>query len=161
MGQLRRYRASRLFVWPTALLYAAVAFAARPPGQIEFFPFFNWSLFTFGQMQRADIVLLVHAVNGERLSKAAPFYDLKDIFPAARAKDPSLMKLLDRWVAAIRSGDESEANDIRAVVENTFMSGAATVDYDLAVVRYDPLRRIRDGTIDHVMIVGNFEKISK
>jgi hypothetical protein len=42
----QRYRASRLLVWPAAVLYAAIAFGAKPAGQIEFFPFFNWSLFS-------------------------------------------------------------------------------------------------------------------
>ena len=161
MSQLRRYRASRLFVWPAALIYAAVAFAARPPGQIEFFPFFNWSLFTFGQMQRADIVLLVRSIDGQKLPQPAQFYDLKHIFPAARAKDSSLMKLLDRWRAATLNGEHSTADEIRAVVEDTFMTGAASVEYELVVIGYDPLRRIKDGTIEHVMVVGSFEKSVK
>jgi hypothetical protein len=101
---------------------------------------------------------LVRAINGRALAQPTLFYDLKDVFPSAHAKDPRLMKLLDRWVAAVHSGNEQTSRNIRSVVENTFMAGVTSVDYDLAVIGYDPLRRIRDGTIDHISVVGSFQK---
>lgn len=158
MTGYQRYRAARLFVWPAALLYALVAFTGRPAGQAELFPFFNWSLFTLGPVERADRVLLIRAIDGRRLAAPTMFYDLPDIFPAARAKDPSLMKLLDRWAIALRSSNRDAAEKIRAVVEDSFMQGARSIDYDLAVIGYDPLRRLRDGSIDHLLILGSFSK---
>jgi hypothetical protein len=158
MTALRRYQVSRLLIWPAALLYAAVAFWGRPPGQIELFPFFKWSLFTFGPALRADIVLFIDAVDGRSLPEPALFYDMKDTFAAARSKDPRLMKLLDRWSFALRTGDAAGASSIRAVVESTFMREAATVDYRLALIGYDPVRRLRDGSIAHIEVRGEFRK---
>jgi hypothetical protein len=158
MTGYQRYRASRLLVWPAALSYALIALAARPSGEIELFPFFNWSLFTSAGQYRGDATLLIRSIDGHQLSSPRLFYDMKDTFAAARAKDSRLMKLIDLWSNKIRAGDEDAASAIRATVEKTFMADVGAVDYDLVIVTYDPIRRLHDGTIDSINSIGHFEK---
>jgi len=124
----------------------------------EFFPFFNWSLFPQTTAQRSDWALLIYSVDGQRLDPPRLYYDLKDTFDAARSGDSTLMKLVRRLGAAVQRGDEQSVTDLRRVVEDTFMREAQTVEYELVVVRYDPIVRLRTGVIEGIDFVEPFSK---
>ncbi|MGH6753784.1 MAG: hypothetical protein ACREDP_16625 [Bradyrhizobium sp.] len=138
--------------------YAALAIALKPAGAIEFFPFFNWSLFSESSDRKGDVVLLVTRINGKAVTPPRFFYDMKETFVVARDKDPRLMKLLDRWLYAILNKDAETAARLRAVVEKTFMAEASDVDYDLDLAVYDPVRRLRTGDIEELRIISSFAK---
>lgn len=161
MTGYRRYRASRFFVWPALLCYVAIALAAKPSNAIEFFPFFNWDLFALNSDRRGDVTLRVASIDGHPLPEPRLFYEMKETFSAARAKDSRLMKLLDRWAVALRAGDAASAARFRAIVEYTFMPEVTTAAYDLVIVHYRPIQRLRGGDLDSVDILGSFNKVGR
>jgi hypothetical protein len=155
---LTAYHLRRSLAGLCVAAYAILAIAMKPAGAIEFFPFFNWSLFSDTSDQRTDIILRMTEIDGVTLMPPQLFYDMKDRFAAARNKDPRLMKLLDRWFYAIKTQDMVTADQLRAVVEQTFLQEARTAGYELVVLVYNPLRRIHTGEIERLEVVGRFEK---
>lgn len=152
----------RVFPYLLVCGYAAMAVLVKPPGNLpELFPFFSWSLFSTSSDHRTDVTLRVRSVDGRPLAEPTLFYHLKDTFAAARDKDPRLMKLLDRLAVAIRSADTRTADHLREVVELTFMREVAAIDYDLVLVSYNPIERLRSGAIDSVQVVASFKKTSQ
>ena len=124
----------------------------------EFFPFFNWSLFPQTTAQRSDWALLIYSIDGQQLDPPRLYYDLKDTFDAARSGDSTLMKLVRRLGVAVQSGDEHSVIELQSVVEETFMREAQTVEYELVVIHYDPIVRLRSGAIDGIDFVQPFSK---
>ena len=153
-----RYRSFRLLMPLILGAYLAVALMAPPSGFTETFPFFNWKLFASAPgavVSRPEI--LVHAVDGETLETAVFFYALGDRFEAARRRDIRVSKTarqLARWHATGRS----RSKRLRRVIEETFMSEAATVDYALVMVSYDPIERFRSGRIRGIRELASFSK---
>ena len=138
--------------------YLAVALMAPPSGFTETFPFFNWKLFASAPgavVSRPEI--LVHAINGEALEPPVFFYALGDRFEAARGRDVRVSKTA-RQLARLHATDRSWARRLRRVIEETFMSEIATVDYALVMVYYDPLERFRSGRIRGMRELASFSK---
>jgi len=138
--------------------YLCVSIALKPANQTEIFPFFVWNLFPRTADVRIDAAILVRSVNGEVLDPPRFYYDMKHIFSAARTGDPGLMKLVRRLVRAERAGDTPGVDALRRIVENTFMREATHVEYDLVIVRYDPIVRYQSGVVDAIETVRTFEK---
>jgi len=155
---LAPYRLRRSLAGVCVAAYAVIAIAMKPAGAIEFFPFFNWSLFSYSSDQRSDITLQVTEIDGVPITPPRLFYDMKDRFAAARNKDPRLMKLLDRWSYAIWTNDAATADHLRAVVEKNFMQEAQAANYDIVLLTYNPVRRLRTGEIERLQVIGSFEK---
>ena len=124
----------------------------------EFFPFFNWSLFPQTAAQRSDWALMIRSVDGQTLDPPRLYYELKETFTAANSGDSTLMKLVRRLGGAVRRGDEASIDDLRRIVEDTFMHEARTVEYELVIVHYDPIVRLRTGALDQVDVVQSFTK---
>ncbi|QEX15947.1 hypothetical protein FRZ44_12370 [Hypericibacter terrae] len=155
---LASYRCRRWLAGIGVLAYTVLAIALKPAGAIEFFPFFNWSLFSESSDHRGDVTLRMTEIDGAPVAPPRFFYDMKDVFTAARDKDPRLMKLLDRWFYALRQNDRETADRLRAVVEKTFMSEVSAADYELVLAVYNPVRRLRTGDIEKIQVIGSFAK---
>ena len=90
--------------------YAIVAIEAAPVGGREFYPFFNWSLFSYGTAHQVDITLRIKSIDGDKLDPPRFVYEMKDRLEAAKRQDGMLIKVIDSFYWAIRKGDEEEAN---------------------------------------------------
>lgn len=158
MSSQRSYR-HRAFAFPLlGAAYVAIALVPPPAGSLENFPFFNWTLFSQTSDEKSDVIALVHAINGEELSEPVSFYDLPEEFAAARARDALFMKLMDQFALAIDRGDEAKIRAFRGLVEEHFMRDAAHVEYEVALVRYHPFERYRQGKLRSVEVFARYTK---
>jgi hypothetical protein len=141
--------------------YAIVAIEAARVGGREFYPFFNWSLFSYGTAHQVDITLRIKAIDGDELEPPRFIYEMKDRLEVAKKQDGMLFKVIDSFYLAIRKGDRDEANRLRAVIENRFLGDAGTMEYDLILIGFDPIERLRSGKIDETHVVESYSKTPK
>ncbi len=135
------------------LFYPLLAYLGPRDGRAEFYPFFNWSLFTNASDVRFDIVLIVQEVNGETLSEPTLFFDMKDQFASAKRGDSQLAKLIDDYANARYRNQTNAAEEMESVIFDRYMPEIQSVAYDVAVIRYHPALRYRTGEIINTRII--------
>lgn len=158
MTSFEAYTLRRLLVPMIAIGYATAAIYLKPASNVEFFPFFNWSLFSKTAPVRSDVVVMVRRVDGQQVDPPGLYYDMTDTFASAKSRDILVRKTLWRLARALRSGEAATAEVLRGVIEQTFMRDADEVHYDLAIITYDPIVRRQSGAIDNLEVIASFKK---
>ena len=141
--------------------YPSLAVLAPSQGRAEFYPFFSWNLFASSSSQKVDAVIIVREINGRALEEPRLFFDLKDDFAASQKQDIGLAKLLDNYVLATLRGETEFPASLRNAIETTYMGDVPEVTYDIAVIRYHPLERYENGTIQEIQIFASHKKTSQ
>lgn len=152
------YRSRRLLAPLLILAYVAGLALLNPRGHAEFFPFFNWSLFPQTTNSRIDWTLLIRSVDGQAIDPPLFYFDMKDTFSDAQTGNATLMKLVRRLGVAATRDDQTAVVELRQIVEGTFMRDALQVEYDLVLVHYDPIQRLRSGTVDAIETIASYTK---
>jgi hypothetical protein len=152
-----RYAFSVAVMVAFLFLYPVLAYYGPKNGRAEFYPFFNWSLFTNASDVRSDVVLMVKQINGELLAEPAYFYDMKEQFFAARRGDASFAKLLDDYVRFHTRGQSEEITRLEAIFFNRYMPEVSSVSYDIAIIEYEPDVRYRTGQILDIYVLNSVE----
>lgn len=158
VSKLKSYHLKKLIGLLLVAGYAAIAIGVKPAGNTEFFPFFNWSLFSQSSNPKIDNVIIFTSINGEKLEQPALFFDLKDNFNYAKRRDSRVAKAVDRWVMAELSGDKQAAKSLRAMAEANFFPEASQAEYQIARIQFDPIRRYETGAIQAKQIVAEHVK---
>ena len=135
-------------------LYPSIAVFGPQQGRNEFYPFFHWSLFSESREMREDWVVRVIEIDGETLAQPTLFFDMPDRFDSARARSPSFMKLLDKFAVAHVLGEREREEDIAAQIEQVYFNPVRSLRYEIAAIRYHPLRRLETGEIDAVNVIA-------
>jgi len=156
--RLASYQARLVLPLAIVIFYPMIAFLAPTNGRAEFYPFFAWHLFAKTSSHKADVVLLVHEIEGVRLDGPTLFFELRDDFAAARGQNIQLAKLLDDYVFAMARGDSEMKASLNEVIENTYLRDRANVRYDVAIIYYHPIERYTDGTITDIRTVASNQK---
>lgn len=139
------------------LYYASIAvFGGIWSDKYEYFPFFNWSLFSYVSETRRLCELEVVSIDGRILDPPVNFYDLPQDFGAARAKDSTVLKLLQKIANAKFAGNHQRFEELREVLDRTYLSGHGDVVYRLVVVEYNPIERWRDGSVRSTVTLGRY-----
>jgi hypothetical protein len=125
---------------------------------VELFPFFNWSLFSHTAAQKSDAAVLVRMIDGQIMEPPMLYYAMPETFEGAKRRDPQLLKASQRMVRAFLAGDEVTLESTRRIIEQNSMREASEAQYDLAIITYDPIERLRSGTIQSVNVLATFEK---
>lgn len=154
---LTRYRMTRVLMVTMLVIYPILAHIGPKNGRAEFYPFFNWSLFTNASDVRHDIVLIIHAIDGAQLPEPTLFFDLPEVFTAAANRDSRLAKFLDDYAAAHVHQDAPRITQLQAVLAERYLGDVQSVTYDLAVIRYQPVERYRTGEIMNVQVLRTVE----
>ena len=150
----------RANLFPVLLVsYLLLALLGPHQGRAEFYPFFTWNLFSRSSQMRADSVILIKEIDGERLEKPTLFFDMGERFQAARSKDIRLGKLLDNLVRAKRVNNFELSARLLDVIKSTFMADAKYVKFDVAIITYNPINRYQSGEIVDVKLVQSDEKV--
>ena len=147
MSTMRQYNIRKQAVMPFLLAYFIFAVAFKPAGETEVFPFFRWSLFSVTNPNSSDNAIYITSLNGERLEEPTNFYDLPDKFEAARLHEPMFFKAVDRLMFAAQEGDQEFTERYRRLIERNYFRKYNDVEYELAVVRFDPVERFETGAI--------------
>ncbi|MEX0923394.1 MAG: hypothetical protein WD489_03670 [Rhodovibrionaceae bacterium] len=158
MGSFEVYRLRRFLPAVFICSYALVALNAIPAGSREFYPFFNWSLFSRSADFRTDVVLQVRSIEGRTLDEPRLLYDMKESLSAAKNRNGVLMKTIDRLYMAVYSGDQVTAERLQNVIETRFLSDVSAIEYDLVVIGYNPIDRLTNMTIREKKVISSYEK---
>ena len=106
----------------------------------------------------SDAVALIHAVNGEKLETPQSLYDLPESFNTAARHDISFATVVERYALAKVKGETENAEAARALIEDHYMKDAREVEYSIAVLTYDPIKRYRTREVTSVHEVARFVK---
>ena len=159
MTQFAAYRARRLLIPFLLLGYLAMALKPGPAGTVEFYPFFNWSLFTSAPGERVTRpAILVRSIDGRAVEPPALFFDMTEDFRAAGRREILVSKLAGNMRRAVGRGDAETVERLRGVLERSYMSEVERAEYDLVLISYDPLIRLHTGQIDSVAVLASFRK---
>lgn len=158
MEGFAKYRAAKALGPALVLTYATMALLGTQLNGREVFPFFNWSLFPSASNPKSDAVLIVTAIDGQKLAKPTLFFDLPDRFAAAENKDIKLAKALDRLAFAVRREDKATESGLKATIEALYLRDAESVEYDLAIISYNPIDRLNTGAIQSETILRSYRK---
>lgn len=132
------------------LLRAAVAFlvlyicvlVVNGPAKPEFFPFFNWSLFSnVPDPQQEDFGIRFISVDGKPLEP--PLYLEKSQSLGLPSGSPDAYKAIQNWGKAVVKGQILRAANGRDVVEDRYLANLKRADYELVSRRYDILQRYK------------------
>lgn len=121
----------------------------------ELFPVFNWSLFTYVSDVRKLCELEVLSIDGVRLDRPTRFYELRNRFRAGR--DVTVLKLVNRSCNAKSEGRENTFEELRKVLESSFLSDKNSVEYRLVIHTYNPIARWRDGSVISTRVLGEYQ----
>jgi hypothetical protein len=157
-GGYQAYLLRRALLPTCVLAYFLIASGAQAVRSTELFPFFNWSLFSDASNPKIDVILLVKSVDGASLDRPTQFYALGNRFSAAREQDTRLSKSLDRLTWSLQHRDAHQELRLRRLIEGTFLREAKTTDYDIALIVYDPIVRLRTGEIQSQRVLRSYRK---
>lgn len=158
MAKKNGYRIRRALLITVLIFYPIVALTGPRQGRAEFYPFFQWNLFSISTDKAGDAVVVVQEIDGKQLPTPALFFDLGDYFSAAKRKDIRLGKMLDNLVAAEVSGNRALSDKLSQVIEKTYLAEARQAKYAVAVIYYHPIVRYKTGRMEHMLIVKQGEK---
>ena len=157
-GGSEAYKVRRAIAPAFVMLYLIIATGASMYRGEELFPFFNWALFPSASNPKTDTVILVRSIDGKPLDRPTLFYDLPTRFAAARAKDSKLAKALDRLAWGVISHNRAFEQRVRATIEGTYLNDVQRMDYDLVILRYDPIERLHTGAIQKEWVLRSYRK---
>jgi hypothetical protein len=153
-GYSARKRLLVLFV----LTYAVVAFwGGKTSPRGEFFPVFNWSLFTHVSDVRTLIELYVVRIGDRSFERPINYFELDEYFPTAAGRSADIRKTLDRLVHAVRRGDKPQMDKLLRVLESQHLSGHGPVLYEIRSVEFRPIQRWRTGKVISNTLMSRIE----
>jgi hypothetical protein len=154
----RGYRARKAFVALFVTTYVTVAsLGGRMSPQGEFFPVFNWSLFTHVHPSRGLLELYVIRIGDKTFDQPVNYFELDSYFETARVRSTDLKKTLSRYAAAKRTRDTRAMAKLRAVIEGQHLSGHGRVEYEIRYVVFRPIDRWLHGKIERQRVVARFD----
>ena len=151
---MQSYRRSVSGLFLLFCIYTPVAVLGGLQGG-EYFPVFNWSLFTHVKRNIITTEIQVDRIGDRILSPPQRFFALKSEFSAARKQDVTLWKTLTRYRVATNS-DEGAAEAIRRQIEAKYLRHGDDVHYRIVTSWYDALDRYHTGTVQHSIEHGRF-----
>lgn len=162
MTRFARYKALRLLPLLLAGGYCFVAlFISRLDSRPELFPFFNWSLFSVSSAERAQYALRVHSVDGKPLEAPRFFYDMPGTFAHARQRNINVSKVVQDMGRAVSQKRPQTADEKRRMIEQRFMADVHTAEYDLVLLHFNPIDRLRTGAIKSERVVASYRKANE
>jgi hypothetical protein len=123
----------------------------------EFFPVFNWSLFTHLYPMQNAPELYVLSIGGRAFPKPVNYFELGRYFESARMRSSVVPKTLLQLSRAVSAKDAAEVARLRAIIETRHLAGHGPVEYEVRNVRFMAVERWkdRDRIIDQ-QVVGRF-----
>ena len=125
--------------------YVAAALFGPNLGRSEFYPFFNWGLFSYTHSVRSDVVVLVHSINGKRFEEPVLYYDLPERFVHFPGGKVRLNKLLRDLRSAQWRGDTGRADELLGNIRDNYFLRVNSAEFEIAVIWYNPIGRYRNG----------------
>jgi hypothetical protein len=136
------YTATKVAIVVGTVAYAVVAdLGGRLSARGEFFPVFNWSLFTYVDAYPLLAELHVISIGDKRFDKPINYFQLGSYYDAARRRSSGVSKAVVRLHIALRLKDAAQVTRMRKVIEKGYLSGHGPVEYEIRSVRFNPIER--------------------
>lgn len=119
----------------------------------EFFPFFQWSLFTYIPSPAYANELWVTGFDGNDLPEPLFIFELKDQFRLAARNSPTVFKLLDRIALAYQDEDNETLARLISLLEQNYLKDNPDTDYIIVGVVFEPIERWRTKEIDKYWVI--------
>lgn len=116
-------------------------------GRSEFYPFFNWDLFSYTHSIRHDVVVLVHSINGVALKEPTIYFYIPNNFVRTPVEKIRLRKLLWNLWSHRRKGNQKQVEKLLNIVRSTYFSEVRSAEYEIALIKYNPIERLKTGNI--------------
>lgn len=107
---------------------------------------------------RNEDAVLVRSVDGRTLPSPRLYYDMKDTFIHAKLRDVNFAKVVQALGQALHAHNEELAGRMRSMVEQRYMADVNTAEYDIVLLTYDPIRRLRTGEIENIAVLASYTK---
>ena len=149
------YTATKISLVVGATLYVIVAdWGGRVSPRGEFFPVFNWSLFTHVDPYPLLAELHVISIGDKRFDQPVNYFALGSYYQAARQRSSAFSKTVVRLHIALRLKRSVEAEHLRKVIELGYLNGHGPVEYEIRSVRFSPIERWKnkDYVGDHTVM---------
>jgi hypothetical protein len=154
----RGYVARKLIIASFIASYVVVAYlGGKVSHRGEFFPVFNWSLFTYVSPVRGLLELHVVRVGDKTFDRPVNYFELDSYFETARNRSTDVKKTLERLVAAHQRKDTETESTLRAVLEHQHLSGHGRVVYEIRYVIFSPVDRWLNGTVMRQQLIARFD----
>lgn len=159
MDRFTKYRVSRLFAPLLVCVYIMMVAVEHKSKSNEIFPFFNWSLFSSISSLKTVPALRLHSINGRTLPSPRLYFDMGETFVLARQRDVNCWKTVLALVDALRADDKEKVGRMRRLIEQRYMAEAGQAEYDVVMLTYEPIHRLRTGEIEDIAVLASYTKI--
>jgi len=122
----------------------------------EFFPVFNWSLFTHLYPMQELAELHVLRAGGEPIQGSTSYYDLHYLFESARVRSSLVAKTVSQLRYALLREDHLESERLRRIIETRFLGGQGRVEYEVRVVRFMAVDRWKHNRIIDQTVLAHY-----
>jgi len=140
------YNRIRIILTSVILFYSTCAlFLHYYEGRNEVFPFFTWELYARVPNRVTDYTIRITALNGKELEKPLYFQQSRKYF--SKAHSVSAYFAFKKLGKAIRSGNKKKINYHRKYIEQIYLAGYESLEYDVVSRSYNPLNKIRNNKI--------------
>lgn len=143
---MRAYIFHRHLFFFFVLLYLAAVFHGPRMGRSEFYPFFNWSLFSHTGSIRNAVVLIVDDINGVKLEKPTIYYYLPRQLQAR--KGVRLSKLLVDIHKALHNNDQTRYRHYVNILREEYFRSMRSATFRIAIIEYNPTERLKTGEFE-------------
>ena len=155
-----RYRWTNRLLVALAVAYLVMAMVReRNPGGEEFYPFSSWSLFSKIPNETRDYTIRILAIDGRVTEPPVDFEEAQAMI-GWPAKSHEARRCIQDLGEAVERGDAAQADHVRSYFEPLYLSGRGQIRYAVVARRYDPLERWREGRLQEVRVLREFQSES-
>jgi hypothetical protein len=156
---MRGYTARKYLLAVFISVYGIVAYwGGEASRRGEFFPVFNWSLFTHIYSLQTLPELHIVSLGGQKFPKPVNYFELPTHFESARLRASVVPKTVAQLYRAILRDDQAEIARLRRIIELRHLKGHGEVEYEICVVRFMAVDRWKNR--DHIIdqnVVARFK----
>ena len=151
---MKTYRRTQILFILLIVVYTAVSYTTKRVQGREFFPFFNWSLFTHVPNEKHDYGLRILAIEGEPLETPLYFEEADALF--GEAHSIVAYKAIQEYGKAVRVEDEATVAETRPFIESIYLE-SQPVQYELVRRTFLPIIRFQTGEFIKEEMLAQFE----
>jgi len=156
--RVREYHFRRHILFFLVIGYVFASLYGPRLGRSEFYPFFNWDLFSYPHSIQYDVVVLVHSINDVDLKEPTIYFYIPNTFDQTQGDKVRLNKLLrDLW-RYHGKGNRKRVEMFLNIIRKQYFSGVGAALKENAIIKYDPMVRLKTGKFE---ILRTIVKISK
>lgn len=160
MPRLLKDEVAKLLLVSFLLFYCiAGVYTTRLPGG-EWYPFFSWFLFpTTPSVEQTDHSIRFLEAAGETLNPPLLLHEDHGLLSKEAHSSTEYLGLVRMLGESVERRDEKAVAHWQEQLEKNFLRHPVT--YELVKMRFNPIERFKEGTIDEITFMRRFESIAR